>query len=186
MPTDILIVDDHKLVRQGLVTMLNAEPDVRVVGEASDGRAALRAVAELSPDVVILDVSLPDIGGETISRRLMSKYPSLKIIVLSMHSDPVIVRNMLQTGAAAYVLKSAAFEDLTRSIRITATNRMYLSPEITQGVVLEYRDLLSRDFGSPVSKLTEREREILRLLVEGHRTSRIADLLNISPKTRAR
>ena len=183
MPIDVLIVDDHKIVREGLVKMLSTEPDIRVVGEAGDGRTALRAVAELSPDVVILDISLPDIAGGTIARRLMSKYPSLKIIVLSMHSDPVFVNDMLQAGVAGYVLKSAAFEDLAHSINVIAANRMYLSPEVTQGVVLGHRELLSKDTGSLISKLTERELEIMRLLAEGHATSQIADLLNISPKT---
>lgn len=179
---DTLIVDDHRLVREGVASLLRAYPSIRVVAEADGAASALATLRERRVDVAVLDVGMPGVSGVVLTRQLLSRYPSLKIIALSMHSEPAYVEGMLHAGAAGYVLKSSAIVDLATAIREAHAGRMYLSPEITKSVVTGYRRRLDGD-GSPFSVLSEREREVVVLLAEGRSTGAIAELLNISPKT---
>lgn len=179
---DTLIVDDHRLVREGVTSLLKAYPNIRIVAEAEDGPSALTCLREQKVDVAILDVSMPGIGGVSLARQLLSRYPDIKIIALSMHSEPAFVDGMLHAGAAGYVLKSSAIVDLATAIKEVHAGRMYLSPEITKSVVSGYRRLKGGD-DSPFAVLSDREREVALLLAEGHGTASIAELLNISPKT---
>ena len=183
MATRILIADDHQIVRQGLRTLLQKEPDLEVVAEAEDGRRTLTLVKEVNPDIVIMDVKMPDLNGIEATRQILSEYPKVTVIALSMHADRRFIINMLRAGYHGYLLKDCAFEELAQAIRLVMANKTYLSPEVTDIVVRNY----FRDAGLPsqsaFSMLTNREREVLQLLAEGKRTGQIALLLNISIKT---
>lgn len=179
---DTLIVDDHRLVREGVASLLKQYPSIRVVAEAEDAPSALARLLEHKIDVAVVDVSMPGIGGVALARQLLSRYPNIRIIALSMHSEPAFVDGMLHAGAAGYVLKSSAIVDLAKAIKEVHAGRMYLSPEITRSVVSGYRRLKSGD-DSPFAVLSDREREVVQLLAEGHSTASIAELLDISPKT---
>lgn len=180
---DTLIVDDHRLVREGLTSLLKAYPSICVVAEAEDGAEALDRLRETKVDVVILDVSLPGIGGVALTRQLLSRYPELKIIALSMHSEAAFVDGMLHAGASGYVLKSSAVVDLATAIKEVHAGRMYLSPEIARSVISGFHRAPGAGEGSVFDALSEREREVVQLLAEGHTTAAIAELLDISPKT---
>jgi DNA-binding NarL/FixJ family response regulator len=179
---DTLIVDDHRLVRQGVTSLLKEYPSIRVVAEAEDGPSALACLREHKVDVAVVDVSMPGIGGVALARQLLSRYPEVRIIGLSMHSEPAFVDGMLQAGATGYVLKSSAIVDLATAIKEVYAGRMYLSPEIKENVVNGHRRQKSGG-DSPFAVLSYREREVVQLLAEGHGTASIAELLNISPKT---
>jgi len=178
----ILLVDDHQIVRQGLRTLLEKEPDMEVVAEAEDGRAAVRLAREVSPQVVIMDVAMPDLNGIEATRQIVAESPGIKVIALSMHADRRFVANMLKAGASGYLLKDAAFEELAQAIRTVAANRTYLSPEVSDIVVKDYLKGPQEE-ASAFSLLTAREREVLQLLAEGKSTREIADCLHVSVKT---
>ena len=181
MPIKIILADDHKIVWQGLRTMLEKEPDIEVMGEADDGRMAVRLARELSPQVVIMDVGMPDLNGIEATRQVLSECPGVKVIALSMHSDRHFVMNMLKAGASGYLLKDSAFEELATAIRTVLANKIYLSTEIANIVVKDY--LQGGGDESVFSVLTPREREVLQLMAEGKSSRQIADHLNISIKT---
>ncbi len=181
MPIKIILADDHKIVRQGLRTMLEKESDIEVMGEADDGRMAVRLARELSPQVVIMDVGMPDLNGIEATRQVLAECPGIKVIALSMHSDRRFVMNMLKAGASGYLLKDSAFEELATAIRMVLTNKIYLSTEIANVVIKDY--LQGGGDESVFSVLSPREREVLQLMAEGKSSRQIADHLNISIKT---
>lgn len=182
MTIKILLVDDHKIVRQGLRNLLEKEHDFEVLAEAEDGRSAVRLARELSPQVVIMDVGMPDLNGIEATRQVLADAPGIKVIALSMHSDRRFVSNMIKAGASGYLLKDTAFEELVSAIRVVMNNRTYLSPEVSDIVIKDYSLGPKADI-SVYSLLTAREREVLQLMAEGKSTKQIAELLHVSVKT---
>jgi DNA-binding NarL/FixJ family response regulator len=174
----ILLADDHQIVRDGLKTLLEKQTDMKVVGEAEDGRAAVRLARELAPNVVIMDIAMPGLNGVDAARQIRSDTSDVKIIALSMQSDGPIVRRMLQAGAAGYMLKDCASDELVKAIRSVIRGGTYLSDGVQNVVV---RQLTTPE---PTSNpLTPKEREVLQLLAEGKTTKEIAAALYLSPKT---
>ena len=183
MSIRILLADDHQITRQGLKSLLEEQQDIEVIDEAEDGRTAVCLVRKLAPDVVIMDVSMPDLNGVEATRQIASGSPTTKVIALSMHSDALFVTEMLKSGASGYLLKDCAFEELDRAIRTVMSGNTYLSPAISGVVVDDYLHRLSKADFSDSEVLTDREREVLQLLAEGNSTKRIALKLHISAKT---
>jgi DNA-binding NarL/FixJ family response regulator len=183
MLTKVLIADDHQIVRQGLRTLLEKEPDLRVVAEAEDGRSTVRLARETQPEVIIMDVAMPDLNGIEATRQIISELPKAKVIALSMYADRRFVVNMLKAGASGYLLKDCAFEELTRAIRAVLAHKTYLSPGVSDIVVKDYMTGGSALETSVFSVLTPREREVLQLMSEGKSTNQIADSLHVSVKT---
>jgi DNA-binding NarL/FixJ family response regulator len=179
----IVLADDHKITRQGLLNMLKDQKDMEVIGEAENGHGAVKLAKELSPNVVIMDVSMPDLNGISATRRIVSESSSSKVIGLSMHSDKRFVKGMFEAGASGYLLKDCAFEELVQAIQAVANNRVYLSPSIASIMVEEVLKSPSEKENSKVALLTDREREIVQLLAEGKSTKDVAFRLNLSIKT---
>lgn len=183
MTTRIVIVDDHQIFRQGLKVLFEQEPDMEVVGEAEDGRRAMTMIGELVPDIVVMDVKMPDLDGIEASRQILSELPDVKIIALSIYSDRRFVTDMLKSGAHGYLLKDSAFEELIQAIRLVISNKTYLSPRLAENVVKVNTTIHLSPGSSVYSLLTSRECDILELIAKGKRTSQIAKILNISVKT---
>lgn len=179
----VLLVDDHRMVREGLRSLLAREPGIEIVGEASDGRAALELVRTLSPHVVVMDVAMPELNGIESTRKIRAENERVKVVGLSMHSDERYVHHMLEAGASGYVLKVAAHEDLVRAVREASLGRTYLSPGIS-GVVVERSTSQQRGPEvSAYSQLGPREREALQLVAEGKTSGEIAKRMGIAVKT---
>lgn len=183
MSIKILLADDHKIVRDGLRALIEKYPDMEVVAEAADGRTAVRLVKELCPKVVIMDISMPDLNGIEAARQILAEEPQVKILTLSMHSDSRYVKEVFKVGAAGYLLKECAFEELANAIYTVAADQIYLSPRITHVVINDYLSKLPIAKASVFSVLTAREREVLQLLAEGKTTKEIAFSLDLSVKT---
>lgn len=179
----ILLADDHKIVRDGLKALIEKEPGMEVIAEAATGRIALRLSRKLSPDIVIMDITMPDLNGIEATRQIVSELPKVKVIALSMHSEKQFVEGMLNAGVSGYMLKDSAFEELISAVKTVISGRLYLSPDITGLVVTEYLKYRQAGQNSATNDLTPREREILQLLAEGHSTRDVARRLNISIKT---
>lgn len=181
----VVLADDHQIVRHGLRSLLSAEPDIEVVGEADNGRAVIRLVQELSPQVVIMDISMPDLNGIEATRQILSDFSGVKVIALSMHSDSLFVLNMFKAGASGYLLKDCALEELVKAVRTVMNRKVYLSPSISDIVVKDFVIGWSPEdsSSSAYSILTAREREVLQLMAEGKTTNQIAESLCISVKT---
>ncbi|MEW6586546.1 MAG: response regulator transcription factor [Nitrospirota bacterium] len=179
----ILLADDHKIIREGLKALIDRQSDMNVIGEAEDGRTTVRLAGELCPDIVIMDISMPDMNGIEATRQIVGHGPGVRIVALSVHSDKRFVAEMLNAGAAGYLLKDCAFEELVNAIHSVASNRSYLSPSITDLMLRDYRHILSKETLSVFSLLTAREREVLQLIAEGKSTKEIAHDLNVSVKT---
>jgi two-component system response regulator NreC len=176
----IVLADDHQIVRHGLRTLLSAEPDFEVVGEADNGRDVVRLVQDLSPQVVIMDISMPDLNGIEATRQILSESTGVKVIALSMHSDGLFVLNMFKAGASGYLLKDCALEELVKAVRTVVNRQVYLSPGISD-IVIGWSSAESSS--SAYSILTARERQVLQLMAEGKNTNQIADSLFVSVKT---
>ena len=183
MNIKVLIADDHQIVREGLRSMLEKEPGIKVVGEAEDGRKTLRLAQELTPDVIIMDLAMPDLNGIEATRQIVAEFHNIRVIALSMHDDRRFVLNMLKAGAKGYLLKDSAFKDLAKAIRAVVANKTYLSSEIADIVVKDYVSSSSADESSAFSLLSPREREVLQLIAEGKTTNQISEHLHISIKT---
>ena len=183
MSTKILLADDHKITREGLRSLIEKQSDMEVVAEAEDGHAAVHLARKVSPDVAIMDVSMPDLNGIEATQKIVSECPNVKVIALSMHSDTLFVTEMLKSGASGYLLKDCAFEELTRAIRTVIAGKTYLSPAISDVVVDGYLHRLSEDDSASSDVLTHREREVLQMLAEGNSTKQVALKLHISVKT---
>ncbi|MEW5743951.1 MAG: response regulator transcription factor [Nitrospirota bacterium] len=183
MTIRIILVDDHTIVRTGLRSLLDKLPGLEVVAEAENGRKALELVRTIAPDIVIMDVSMPDMNGIEAARRIVAETPGVKILALSMHSDKYFVAEMLKAGASGYLLKDCIFEELAHAIHTVAAGHTYLSPGITGVMVRDYVYLSAKGPPSAFSTLTAREREVLQLLAEGKTARDIAALLKVSIKT---
>ncbi|HCI82767.1 MAG TPA: DNA-binding response regulator [Ktedonobacter sp.] len=180
----ILLADDHTILRAGLRMMLNAQPDMEVVGEAQDGRQAIAEVQRLQPDVVLMDITMPDMNGIDATRQIKRMLPETKVLVLTMHENDEYVFQALRAGAAGYMLKEAADTDLISALRIIQSGQFYLSPMAQSVMVGDYlQRVRTGEEKDSYSSLTEREREILKLVAEGFTNNQIAEKLVISPKT---
>jgi two-component system, NarL family, response regulator NreC len=183
MSIKVLIADDHQIMREGLRAMLEKEHDIVVLGEAEDGRMIERMARELAPDVIIMDVAMPDLNGIEATRQIVAELPGVKIIALSMHDDRRFVLNMLKAGAAGYMLKDSAFTDLAKAIRVVMSGKTYLSHEVADIVVKDYVSSSQPAESSAFHLLSPREREVLQLLAEGKTSAKIGEKLHISVKT---
>lgn len=183
MSIKILLADDHKIVRDGLRTLLEEEKDMEVIAEAEGGETAIRLARELVPDVVVMDVGMSDLNGIEATQQILSRNPEVKVIALSMHSDKRSVGGMLKAGATGYVLKDCAFGELAEAIRTVSSGQIYLSPRMAHVVVDGYVRQTIPDEKKKVSALTAREQEVLQLLTEGKTTREVAAMLQLSVRT---
>ena len=183
MSTTFLLADDHALIRDGLRAILAAHPDFKIVGEAATGRDAVELARNLCPDIVIMDINMPDLNGVEAARRILKSDPKVRIIALSMYADSQFVRAMLDAGAAAYVVKAAASSELLAAIRNVLAHRQFLSPHIADLVPADSAGRLFPTDGTTRGLLTSREREVLQLVAEGQSTRQIAAALLIADST---
>lgn len=179
----ILLADNHKLFVEGLRTMLANLPGAQVVGDASNGRMAVRLARELSPDLVIMDIGMPELNGIDATRQIRAELPNTRVLAVSMHCDRQYVAGMLAAGASGYVVKESAFSELAQAIEIVMRGGRYLSPDIISVVLDDYVQRLAPPEGSALAKLSDREREVLQLIAEGYPTAQIASRLHVSRKT---
>jgi two-component system, NarL family, response regulator NreC len=175
----ILLADDHGVVRQGFRRILEAQPDMEVVGEAGNGREAVDQASKLQPDLVVMDVAMPELNGIEATRRLKENTPRTKVLALSMHKDAVYVREILRAGAQGYLLKDSSDADLVAAIRAIAKGEGWVSPGVANAVLTDYRQHVT----DPIDLLSSREREVLQLIAEGKTNKEIASLLNLSVYT---
>jgi DNA-binding NarL/FixJ family response regulator len=184
MALNVFIVEDHTLVRSGIRALLQAAPNLNVVGEASNGRDAVEMIQQLKPDLVLMDVAMSELNGIDAARQVHIALPSARIIMLSMHEDRQYVFESLKAGATGYVLKSAAFQDLIAAIDTVMSNRNYISPGLSDVVMNDYiRRAQGEEQATEVGRLSGREREVLQLIAEGKSSAEVGDLLHISVRT---
>lgn len=184
MTITVFVADDHAIVRDGLRSLLAAQPDIEVVGDASNGREAVRKVSKSAPDVVIMDIAMPELNGIEAARQIHEEHPDTQIIFLSMHSTTEHIFRALQAGARGYLLKESAGVQVVDAVRSVYADRLYLSPSISEKVIEGYiNHHEAAEEKSPLDSLSPREREILQLVVEGKSSVEIAEILVLSPKT---
>ena len=183
MKIKILLADDHKLMRDGLRVLIEEQPEMEIIATAENGRAAVNLTRKHKPDVVIIDISMPDLNGIDATAQIINEFPQMKIIALSMHSDRQFVEGMLKAGACGYLLKDCAVVELVHAINSVLNNQVYLSPSIAGTVVKGFLNHIDEDGNETHEELTPREREVLQLIAEGLKTRKIADNLNVSIKT---
>ena len=182
MPIRILIADDHGVIRAGLSALLTDIPDITVVGEAGDGGEAIAKAMQLKPDIVLMDLSMPNIGGIEATRELVLKEPGTRILILTVHEDESLLKEVIRAGAAGYVIKRAAQEDLIHAIRVVARGDLYIHPTMTRTLLSEPPPAAFPKMYE-VETLTAREIEVLRLLAKGYTNRQIAEQLSLSPRT---
>jgi DNA-binding NarL/FixJ family response regulator len=183
MNIKVLLVDDHKIVREGLRSLLEKEDDITVVAEAGNGRTAVQLANEALPDVVVMDIAMPEMNGIEATRRLTAENPEIRVLALSMHSARRFVSEALSVGAKGYLLKDCAADELVRAIRTVAADKIYLSPDIADQIVKDYVKNLPDSPPAALNVLSTREKEVLQLIAEGRNTKEIAFTLNVSIKT---
>ena len=183
MSIRVILADDHTIVRHGLSKLIQQQEDMEVIAQAGDGHSTIELTRELAPDMVIMDIGMPDLNGIDATLQITRDFPNVKVIGLSMHSGKKFVIEMLKAGASGYLLKDCALEELITAIKTVAAGKTYLSPSITDVVVENYVRHSNKKDRSAFSLLSEREREVLQLLAEGKTTKQIGQHLHISPKT---
>jgi two-component system response regulator NreC len=183
MKVRILLADDHQIMREGLKALLEKHSSLEVIAEAQNGIETLAMARQEKPDVIVMDIAMPDVNGIEVTRQLKSELADSKVIALSMHSDRRFVTEILKAGASAYVLKQAAFEDLEKAIKAVMLNHTFLSADILESVVSDYVSQLSDSDYDAYRQLSDRERQVLQLLAEGNSTKEIAFKLHVSVKT---
>ncbi|MBO8157871.1 MAG: response regulator transcription factor [Bacillaceae bacterium] len=192
MPIKVVLIDDHKLFREGIKRILDFEPDFEVVAEGDDGNQAVELISLHQPDVVILDINMPNMNGVETTRRLLDQFPDLKILILSIHDDESYVTHALKSGAQGYLLKEMDTEELIEAIKVVKEGGSYLHPKVTHNLVKEYRRLANEsqkqqfnrvEYRKPLHLLTRRECEVLQLLADGKSNRGVAEALYISEKT---
>ncbi len=183
MSIRILLADDHKMIRTSLGRLLEEEMNLEIIGEADNGRETVKLAKELMPDIVIMDIGMPELNGIEATKQIIQISNKIKVIALSMHSDKLFVTGMFKAGASGYILKDCAFEELIDAINTVIENKIYLSKEITGTVISELVEAISKDTMGETTSLSDREKEVLQLLVEGKSTKEIANSLNLSIKT---
>lgn len=184
MNISVYIADDHTIVRDGLKVLLDEQPDIEVVGDAADGRETVRQVTELTPDVVLMDINMPELNGVEATHQIMEHCPSTRVVILSMFATQEHISRSLQAGARGYLLKESAGIEVVNAVREVMSGRRYLSPKISEDVIDDYVRLRDQGVeGDPLSLLSPREREVLQMVVEGKSSAEIAEVLFLSPKT---
>ena len=180
----VFLADDHTIVRQGLAKLLEAEPNIKVVGEAQDGREAVNKVQKLSPDIVIMDIAMPLLNGIEATRQIKKLLPQTRIIILSMHSHDRYISELINLGASGYLLKDATGGEIIKAVSAAMKGDIYLSPSISRRVVEDYLSLKKTSSREDLyAKLSNREREVFQMIAEGHSTRKISDILYVSPST---
>lgn len=179
----VVLADDHAVVREGLKSLINSQPDMIVVGEADDGESACRVAMELLPDVLVIDLSMPLLGGAEATARIRRDSPQVKVLALTIHEERAYLRQLLRAGASGYVLKRAATADLVRAVRIVAAGGTYLDPAVAGGLVEDYLDADAAAAQVHDDPLSEREREVLIGIAQGYSNKEIAAQLALSVKT---
>ena len=180
----LLIADDHKIFRQGIIKLLNEEPDLQVVGEAADGREVVKKATELKPDVILMDIAMANLNGLEATKQIKKVLPESKIIMLTMHKNEEYVLQSFQAGASGYILKEGAVEELVSAIRSIHADKSFLSPTVSKTLVDAYlRKMETGKTETPFDLLTDREREVLQLIAEGFTNREVAKQLYISVKT---
>ncbi len=183
--TRVLLADDHTIVRQGLRALLDSQDNIEVVGEAEDGRQAIEKAQQLVPDIIVIDITMPNLNGIEATRQIKKLKPEIKVLVLTVHINEEYIYQVLQAGASGYLLKESAVSDLISAINAVKKGDIFLSPSISKVVVKDYvkhAEGVSGDFDS-INLLTGREREILQLIAEGRTNKQVAHLLKLSVKT---
>lgn len=183
MAVRVLLVDDHEIMREGMCALLRKYPDFEVAGQAADGRAALELVDQLMPDIIIMDIGMPNLNGIDAARQMTEKHPQLKIMALSAHSDGSIVAKMIKAGASGYMLKESAFTELMEGIQTMQEGRTFLCSRISKVVFSDYINIITNPNWTESDGLSIREGEVLQLVAEGKTTKEIAKLLKLSPRT---
>ncbi len=182
MSIGIVIADDHGVLRAGLRALLNAEPDLNVVGEAAEGQEALRLVGELHPEIVLLDLSMPGINGIEVTRQIKSTQPETSVLILTVHEDEGLLQEAIRVGASGYIIKRAVESELINAIRAVSRGEMYVHPAMTRALMKELTPRAVSDT-DPIKILTRREIEVLRYIAQGHTNRQIADTLCLSVRT---
>lgn len=183
MPIKLILADDHNIMLHGLIKAIELESDMTVIGHAADGLSAVQLVKQLTPDIVLMDIAMPELNGIEATRHISKQYPKTKVIALSMYSSKKYIQEMFRAGACGYVLKNCSFQELTKAIKTVHNNQRYLSPAITNMVVDDYITNPQQSSKTVFTTLTIRERQVLQLMTEGKTTKQIARKLFISPKT---
>jgi DNA-binding NarL/FixJ family response regulator len=181
MSINVYLVDDHRILRDGLHMLLELQKDIRVIGEAEDGRNAIEGILTTKPDVVLMDITMPELNGIDAAQLILFKLPQTRIIILSVHSDREHIYRALQAGAKGYLLKESAGDEVVRAVRAVFNGRQYISQKLSEVLPPDYAHELQER--SPIELLSAREREVLQLTVEGATSAAIAEKLSLSPKT---
>jgi two-component system response regulator NreC len=184
MPIRILLADDHSILRAGLRVLLNAEPDFDVIGEVADGNQVLQLASALCPDLVLMDINMPGLGGIEATRRLKEMMPETRVLILTVHEDETLLRGAIQAGASGYVIKRAAETELIAAIQAISRGDMYIHPAMTRALLKGLTPAPpSKSDVNPQPTLTKREIDVLRLIARGYTNSQIAEQLSVSPRT---
>jgi len=186
MSIKIILADDHAIMRSGLRSLLENDPEMEVIAETGDGQMAIRQALHSKPDVVIMDIAMPDLNGMDATRKIVSKIPSTKVVALSMYSDKRFILSMLSAGASGYLPKNCAFDELVNAIHTVVANKIYLSPSIAKVVLKDYVCRISNSNDPSLNKIGSSERMIIRLIAQGKSIGQISAMLNKSVRTVSR